>query len=418
MTNKINRLLLLLSVSLLLPVSALAAETWGLDDDAKLFNSTEAAAIKRELQQIRSESGANVLVVTSTSESDGNTGELRSTWRWTRANGTDVLLMVFGGNPENKSIEPTAGIAARDTTGRTIKQGDKTTIAREIMKPLVIERKYAQAILAALKYVAPAMRGEDISEELSKVYASKLVGKPATDKPVVDYANIFSDKELREMTDSLLALDRFNGTQVVVVTVKSLADMTVEDYAQRLFDNWKIGDKKLNNGVLILVKEKNSEGKGQVRIHTGYGAEGALPDAFCKRIIEEEMIPEFKENDYGKGVLKAIKVIAPVMRGEYSEAAYIKKQKTKEAWSGEATYLIVGGLFYIVVFFMCVRRQENGHTIWSDPAIGGSSGGGHRSSGGSSWSSSSGGSSWSSGGGGGYSYGGGSSGGGGASGSW
>lgn len=255
---------------------------------------------------------------------------------------------------------------------------------------------------------------------------------------VYDYANVIDSTQMKVISDSLKALYIYNKTQVVVLTVESLDGMTVEDYCQAVFDTWKIGDKEKNNGVLILVKPKtgdDAEQKGQVRIHTGYGAEGALPDLLCKMLQTDSMIPAFKENNYGLAIKRAVCAISPIMKGEYPQdiAAFLKEkeeEKASDARIATIIYVILYLLIFGLVWYFCfMPTKKDWYPILSSPLLAAmatsssSSSSRHRSSGGSSWSSgsSSSGSSWSSGSSSSsssWSWGGGSSGGGGASSSW
>ena len=244
---------------------------------------------------------------------------------------------------------------------------------------------------------------------------------------VYDYAHIIDEPNFTVINDSLKSLFGFNGSQVVVLTVESLDGMSVEDYCQEVFESWGIGDKETNSGVLILVKPKtgnSSQEKGQVRIHTGYGVEGVLPDLLCKKIQTDSMIPEFKENNYGLAILKAVRAITPSIRGEYPAEIkeYLDSRQSKSFWMAllyVIMYLIFGGGVW---YFFYMPTKADWYSIIASPLTDtGSSGSSYRGSSSSRGYSS--GSSWSSGSsssssGGGWSWGGGSSGGGGASSSW
>ena len=244
---------------------------------------------------------------------------------------------------------------------------------------------------------------------------------------VYDYAHVIDSANLAVINDSLKNLYQYNKSQVVVLTVETLDGMEISDYCQEVFQKWGIGDKETNNGVLIVVKPKTENSKGKVRIHTGYGAEGALPDLLCKKIQTDSMIPAFKENNYGLAILKAVNLITPAMKGEYPQEidAFLKeKQKEKESNARIAViiyvilYLLLCGLIW---YFFFMPTKKDWYSIMASPLVAASlsSSSGRRSSG-SSWSSgSSSGSSWSSGSSSSsWSWGGGSSGGGGASSSW
>ena len=249
--------------------------------------------------------------------------------------------------------------------------------------------------------------------------------RPEEPRAVVDFAEMFPDSVIDHWHHSLATLYDSTGIQVVVVTVPSLDDMTVEEYAQRLYDKWRFGDKETNKGVLVLVKPKTEGSKGRIRIHTGYGMEGDLPDVFCQSLIDDLAIPSFKEGDYQGGVQKVLNVIAAVANKKYSYGDYQRHKQEAKAraeakddyttgkWTGICClWPFLLGIWY----FFFKRRSSDGISNWDTPISGGGrSRGGSSSSydsydSDSSWSSSSSSDS--------YDYGGGSSGGGGASGSW
>ncbi len=249
---------------------------------------------------------------------------------------------------------------------------------------------------------------------------------------VYDYAHVIDAANLTVINDSLKSLFRYNGAQVVVLTVNSLDGMEIEDYSLKVLRNWGIGDKEKNNGVLILIKPKTKKSKGRVRIETGYGSEGALPDVLCKQLQTDSMIPSFKENDYGTAVRKAVCAITPIMKGEYPQeiSAFLEQQKKdKESDAIIATviyvilYILICGLIW---YFFFMPTKNDWYSIMASPLIAiaagtasrRSSGGSSYSGGGSTWGSSHSSSSSSSSSGGSWSWGGGSGGGGGASSSW
>lgn len=217
--------------------------------------------------------------------------------------------------------------------------------------------------------------------------------------PVNDWAEVFTPEQKAELTSRIEAAFRTNGSALVVVTLKSLQGGEIQDFAVKLFEQWGIGEKGKDNGVLLLAAIEDRK----MRIEPGYGFEGALPDAKCGRIQDEYIVPRFKEGDYAQGLIDGADVLLKVMGGEaLPEAA--PAQEVGPA--GAIVFLLIFG----VVIFLIVRA-----------AIRGSKGGGNKggSSGGSSGRLSSGWSSGGSSGGGGFGgFGGGRSGGGGASRGW
>lgn len=258
--------------------------------------------------------------------------------------------------------------------------------------------------------------------------SANIPPRPANANDLIyDYAHVIDSAYYNSIRDSLRSLYMYNKCQVVVLTVSSLDGMDLEEYSQKVFQTWGIGDKETNNGVLILVKPKTTTSNGKVRIHTGYGAEGALPDLLCKMIQTDSMIPSFKQNNYGLAIMKAVNVISPAMKGEYPQhiATYLKEkeeEKATDAMIAVIIYSIIYILIFGLVWYFCfMPTKKDWYSILASPVLSAAVGSSTRGSGSSyssrrsssSWSSSSCSSSSSS-----WSWGGGSSGGGGASSSW
>jgi len=102
------------------------------------------------------------------------------------------------------------------------------------------------------------------------------------------------------------------GSPVVVVTVKDMGGMTVEDYAHRLFRKWGIGDRDRDNGVLILVALEERK----IRIENGYGVEGVLPDGLTGSILDRDILPDLRNGDYGAGLYRGMARVAGILAKE------------------------------------------------------------------------------------------------------
>ena len=118
------------------------------------------------------------------------------------------------------------------------------------------------------------------------VYA--VPSRPSPARLVNDLAGLFTDVQEAEMERMLVAFDDSTSNQITVVTVKDLEGYEASEYATRIGLDWGVGSEKFDNGVVILVKPKTSS-SGEVFIAVGYGLEGAVPDAYAKRIIENVM---------------------------------------------------------------------------------------------------------------------------------
>ncbi|MDH5285210.1 MAG: TPM domain-containing protein [Betaproteobacteria bacterium] len=140
---------------------------------------------------------------------------------------------------------------------------------------------------------------------------------PAVDVPfltgrVVDNAEILKPATRAKLTADLKALEERTTHQVAVLTVTTLAGESVEDFATRVFESWKLGVKGKDNGVLVVVVPQDR----RMRIEVGYGLEGTLTDAQAARIIRDRMTPAFKAGDYDRGVADGVAAIAAVLGGE------------------------------------------------------------------------------------------------------
>jgi len=287
---------------------------------------------------------------------------------------------------------------------------------------------------------------------------------------VVDQAEILKPATHKRLAEVLRAHEQKTTNQVAVLTVRTLNGESVEEYAVRVFEQWKLGQKGKDNGVLVLVASEDR----RMRVEVGYGLEGTLPDAVAARVIRNVMTPRFKQGDYDGGIVQGAEAIVALLEGEQPPAG----EEPATARQGEfiqapdmplhekvlmgafifgiiGLFTIIGVVtpgmgwflylflipfwamfpviifgssvtFYILIAYLVgfpiakflVSRSDTYRTAARDIKKKGFArvGGFTVGSSGGSWSS--GGSSWSSGGGGGFSGGGGSSGGGGASGSW
>jgi len=147
--------------------------------------------------------------------------------------------------------------------------------------------------------------------------------RPNPPKLVNDFANILGDGEELRLEKKLLAYNDSTSTQIAVVTINSLNGNDIGDYSFRLAEKWEIGQKGKDNGVLMLVAMEDRK----MFIATGYGLEAVIPDAFAKRIIENYMMPNFRNNNYYKGIDEATSVIMGLASGEFTADQIERKKK-------------------------------------------------------------------------------------------
>jgi len=190
---------------------------------------------------------------------------------------------------------------------------------------------------------------------LSASLWSQVPERPSPSRLVNDLAGIFSSDQASQLENTLVAFANKTSNQIVVVTMNDFGGMDRSQMAYSIGEQWKVGQKKFNNGVVILIKPKTGNDIGEASIATGYGLEGALPDAICKRIVDQEMIPLFKNKQYYDGVEKALSVIIPIAAGEYSSAEYAAKSKGGSSGAGAILVIII-----VVVFVVLAISKKGG----------------------------------------------------------
>ena len=143
-------------------------------------------------------------------------------------------------------------------------------------------------------------------------WAQQLAAIPALDSPVVDTTGTLDAAQEQQLEQQALALQQRKGSQLQVLMVPSTVPEDIFDYSQRVFDQWKLGREKVDDAVLVVVAKDDR----RVRIHTGYGLEGAIPDATASRVIQEYMAPKFRSGDYGGGLIDATAALVKIIDGE------------------------------------------------------------------------------------------------------
>jgi uncharacterized protein len=235
-------------------------------------------------------------------------------------------------------------------------------------------------------------------------FAAEVI-PPAPPNHFNDYAGVVRPDTARQLNSELAQFERDTSTQLVAAIYPRMqSDSSVEDYAVRVAQAWRVGQKQQKNGAVLFVFQQSRD----VRIVTGYGLEGALPDALCKQIIENEVIPRFRTGDFDGGLAAGLRAMMAAVRGEYRGSGSL----AADARSSQGG---IGGFWFIAVFIILVlmarsasRRnvmygRRGRRTLWTNtgPWGGGGFGGGGGGGGGGT-----------------FSGGGGSFGGGGAGGKW
>jgi uncharacterized protein len=219
-----------------------------------------------------------------------------------------------------------------------------------------------------------------------------------------DYAGIVAPAVAQQLNAELANFERDTSNQILVAIYPRMqSDSSVEDYAVRVAQSWGVGAKGRNNGAVLFLFQESHD----IRIVSGYGLEGALPDALCKQIIENEIIPSFRRGDFTAGVSAGVHAMMAAAKGEYRGTGRTVRDATGNR-ANRSNGVSIGIFLLLVVLSAIFGRRRNmlysgggRRGIWMGP---GGFGGGWGGGGG--------------GGGGTFSGGGGSFGGGGAGGRW
>jgi uncharacterized protein len=189
---------------------------------------------------------------------------------------------------------------------------------------------------------------------------------------VHDYAEILSPQTEGQLEALLKAERDSTSNQIAVLLVKNLEGGDIDEYANRVFNSWKLGDEKKDNGVLFLVAMEEK----QMRIEVGAGLEGVLTDLQSSRINRNEVAPYFRRGEFEQGIAAGVVSIIQTIEGEYKNDSPIAK-KSKRSRSPFVTILVI--IIFLVI--AARRRSGPGGGYWTAGGLSGGHWGGSRSSG-------------------------------------
>ena len=164
-----------------------------------------------------------------------------------------------------------------------------------VMKTGMLARAWLAAALLFVSYSATAQ-----------------VPVPPLKARVTDLTSTLSADQARALEQKLAALEARKGSQVAVLLVPTTQPEAIEQYSIRVVEQWKLGRKGVDDGVLLLVAKNDRK----LRIEVGRGLEGAIPDAYARRIVDEEISPRFKQGDFYGGISAGVDRIAGLVEGE------------------------------------------------------------------------------------------------------
>jgi uncharacterized protein len=189
--------------------------------------------------------------------------------------------------------------------------------------------------------------------------AQTLLPRPDPPRLVNDFTGVLSPSEAQSLENKLVAFNDTTSNQIAVVIVSDLQGYDKSEYAYKVAKDWGVGQSDFNNGLLILVKTKTDEKPGQIFIATGYGLEGAIPDIACADIIDREMLPRFREDDYYGGLNAGTDVLMSLASGEYNYDTYAG------GGSSGSFPAIIFIIFIIAVIVMSSAGNSNNRHIKS-----------------------------------------------------
>lgn len=199
-----------------------------------------------------------------------------------------------------------------------------------------ILKNWAVAFLLLTFFAAiPGLRAQSIPE--------------APNRLVSDFSGTLSQGEQDALEAKLLAFEDSTSNQIAVVLVRTTDGYEVGDYAVRLAKKWGVGGKKYNNGIVLLAAIDDRS----VTIQTGYGMEGAVPDVIAYRIIQNEIKPYFREQNYYKGLDKATDALIAYTKGEYKADP---KERDEDGGVGSLLF----GIIVIVIIITLISKNNGG----------------------------------------------------------
>ena len=179
--------------------------------------------------------------------------------------------------------------------------------------------------------------------------ADGLVLVPALTDPVMDTANMLQPATRAELNQQLLEFSRQHGSQIIVLTVPAIAPETPFDYATRVMDSWKPGRKGIDDGVLLLLVRDEHK----TFLAPGRGLEGAIPDVYAKRILDDVLRPQLQANNADGGVREAVNQLEKLINGEKLPAQQSAHQKSDDSGStifGILLLIFIAGSFLKNIF--------------------------------------------------------------------
>lgn len=191
---------------------------------------------------------------------------------------------------------------------------------------------------------------------LSGAWAQEIPSPMQPPRMVNDFSELLEQGDRQRLETKLQEFYYQTSTQIYIVILDDLGGYDIAEFSFLLGDEWGIGTKGKDNGILILMNPSPDREHGDVYIASGYGLEGAVPDAHANRIVDYDMIPRFRELDYYGGLDAATSTIMDLTRGEYTMDEYIQRQSGSPGTAPAIAIII----FIIIVFSILGRARRRG----------------------------------------------------------
>ncbi len=169
-----------------------------------------------------------------------------------------------------------------------------------------------------------------------------------------EFPNFLSEQEEAQLEKKLEDFANQTSNQIVIVITDNIAGLEPYDYATRLGQKWGVGQKKIDNGIVILIKPTGGAGQRKYFIAPGYGLQGAIPDLTCRQIEENELAPNLKSENYFAALDKTTDVLMALAKGEYNSDQYGEKHSKGKFPKG----LIIPLIF--IILFIIIRSSRGG----------------------------------------------------------
>jgi uncharacterized protein len=187
---------------------------------------------------------------------------------------------------------------------------------------------------------------------VAAAYSQQLPARPSPPRLVNDFTNTLTPDQIATLERKLVAYDDSTSNQVAIVIIPTTGDYALADYALKLGREWGIGNKKTNNGVLVLIAKDDRA----IFIAPGYGLEGAIPDITAKSIIDNEIKPNFRENDFFRGLDLGTNAIMRAAAGEYKAPANYDRRGKGKSGGGS----VLGIIIIMFIVFILIGRGGGG----------------------------------------------------------